>query len=768
MADEDHPERRAGARRVRVTNLEGWVIAAISLAAGVGAVFAHMRPTPWGPANVFWSFAGTAAVVWAGATARWWLLASAAVAVTPLSSGPWVGAAVAGFGAALAVGYGHQRLPIVRAVSGALTAQAVVRAKLDWFHGATALLAIVLALAVGLSGLGRRSRWVRRRARQICFVVGAFVGVAILGAAVAGVTAQSALTQSRTVLRQALSALRGGDFEKASQLIEKSRSQLRRGADAFERPWSVLAQAVPVVGQQVDALHRVADAGANMSEVAGTSISQIDLDSLTVRDGVVDLTAIELLKEPMSKTYAALVGMNSAFNHRGDSWLIGPLASRLKPVADEVSDLLRQTRVGLDTVEVAPSLLGKDGPRTYFVAFTTPAEARGSGGFMATWAELHVDHGRIDVVKTGNTIDLTSKNTRPVLQLSSEYVRRWGGFGAGNGRTPVSVDFWSNITMPPDLPTVADVISQLYPKSGGKAIDGVITVDIPTIARFLKITGPLTVPGLDQQLTDANAAQYLFYDQYEKFSDDDTRDKVMATITEQMLSAVFDKSLPGVRVMAEAIGPSISERRLTVWSLHSEDQPLLQAIGIDGALPNGDSTVDGFAVMVNNAAGNKVDAYLRRDVSYSAVVDTARSRVTGTLETTLTNTVTNPDRLSQYAVGNLVGLPTGTNRMFLSVYSKLPVEASTLDGQPVPINSQREKGWYVSSLFLSIAPGQQRVFTLKVAGQVDRRLPYTVVAVPQPSVQPDTVRLSVVTSSGDLVAQRAGPFNALVSLPETG
>ena len=34
-------------------------------------------------------------------------------------------------------------------------------------------------------------------------------------------------------------------------------------------------------------------------------------------------------------------------------------------------------------VQLAPSMLGRDGPRTYFVAFTTPAEARGSAG---SWA----------------------------------------------------------------------------------------------------------------------------------------------------------------------------------------------------------------------------------------------------------------------------------------------------------------------------------------------------------------------------------------------
>ena len=42
MADEDHPERRVGARRVRVTHIEAWIIAGIAIVAGIGAAVAPM------------------------------------------------------------------------------------------------------------------------------------------------------------------------------------------------------------------------------------------------------------------------------------------------------------------------------------------------------------------------------------------------------------------------------------------------------------------------------------------------------------------------------------------------------------------------------------------------------------------------------------------------------------------------------------------------------------------------------------------------------
>ena len=115
-------------------------------------------------------------------------------------------------------------------------------------------------------------------------------------------------------------------------------------------------------------------------------------------------------------------------------------------------------------------MLGGDGPRTYFVAFTTPAEARGLGGFMGTWAELRADDGRLEVDPNGS--DRRADRRRmgaapPVLDGPADYLARYGRFGAGVDGEPVAVDFWSNVTMSPDFPSITEVFAQLYPASGG-------------------------------------------------------------------------------------------------------------------------------------------------------------------------------------------------------------------------------------------------------------------------------------------------------------
>ena len=76
-------------------------------------------------------------------------------------------------------------------------------------------------------------------------------------------------------------------------------------------------------------------------------------------------------------------------------------------------------------------MLGANGKRVYFIAFTTPAEAHGLGGYMGNWAEITMDQGHISVTGFGRTADLavdgdtahwvqiTARRTSPMLRRRS-------------------------------------------------------------------------------------------------------------------------------------------------------------------------------------------------------------------------------------------------------------------------------------------------------------------------------------------------------------
>ena len=333
-----------------------------------------------------------------------------------------------------------------------------------------------------------------------------------------------------------------------------------------------------------------------------------------------------------------------------------------------------------------------------------------------------------------------------MLNGPADYIARYGKFGAGVNGAPVAVDFWSNVTMSPDFPSVTEVFAQLYPASGGTEIDGAIALDVETIARFLELTGPVQVEGPEGiiRLSSGDAVSYLLRDQYADIADDEVRDNVLEAITTQLVHDIFGGDLPGPRVLAETLGPAMAEGRMVIWSRHQEDQPLLQRLGIAGDLPAPDG--DGLAVVSTNGGANKLDAYLRRSIGYDARVDEGTGRIESVLTIRLANDA--PTDLPPAAGGNPFGLPPGTNRQYLSVYSPWELTGAELNGEATGMEPEHELGWNVFSRFVDIPPGGEVEVRLRFAGALPTNSPYTLTVRSQPLTYPDVVSIDVRTTQG--------------------
>ena len=439
---------------------------------------------------------------------------------------PWAVAAAVAFVIAVVIGMRRLSLPAGRALSAALTINILLRWDPSWRFGMSALVTGLVAALIVVTGLSRRGRFARQTVRRAATVLAIIAGIAILGAGVATAQAYGDLRNGERALRRAASALQQGDIPLAVEQLDRSNQLLERAADALDRPWARPALALPVIGQHLDAIVDIGHGAVDLTDEATASVAQVDVESLRFVNGVIDLDAIELLEQPVSRINAALRQMSAALTSGRSPWLVAPIGNRVDHLGAEIDELVEQTDRALTAVQLAPSMLGGDGPRTYFVAFTTPAEARGLGGFMGTWAELHADDGRLEVIRTGRTSELSTAQgeARTVLNGPADYIARYGKFGAGVDGAPVAVDFWSNVTMSPDFPSVTEVFAQLYPASGGTEIDGAIALDVETIARFLELTGPIAVEGPEGmiRLSSGDAVQYLFRDQYADIADEET------------------------------------------------------------------------------------------------------------------------------------------------------------------------------------------------------------------------------------------------------
>ena len=736
------------------SRIDHLVVAGAAVAASVGAALASGEPTGGSPADVAWRMAFAALVVLAGAKARRWTwLAVAGVAAAAAPDAVTGIPALVGLAVAVVNVTIGRRTRMAGAVVAGLSVQTLLRLELTEPHGAASLVALAAVAPLLVTAYQRSARGVRRGVR-IGIAAGLGVALALAAAqALAVVDARSSVANGIEAARSGFDAARAGDETAAVEEFEAAAAAFGDANDALSAPWALAGQGVPLLGQHARAMARVTDAGAELAATAAGATGDAPLDELRFSEGVLDLTQVDAFTEPLERAEAALLDAASVVDDVDDGWLVPPLADRVDQFADEVDEALPQAAAARQGVAVAPSLFGGDGLRRYFIAFTTPAEQRGLGGFLGNFGVLTADRGDVRLARSDEITHLQEALPEDATVTGPpDYVNRYGRFQPA--RAP------GDVTLSPDFPSVAQVIEELFTASGGQAIDGVILVDPFALEAFLNFTGPITVEGYPTPLTAENAADVLLREQYLSFGARNERKDFLEEASRKTFEALTSGDLPGPREVGDVLGPMVDQGRLLVHSFHPDEQAFFERIGLDGAFPTAEGG-DLLAVTTQNSSHNKGDSFLRRSVTYEAEVDPDSGVVQATATVTLVNEAP-PAGLPDVFIGNnpSVGtpqypdLPPGTNRMYLSLYSPLALAEATLDGQALPVESQVELGVNVYSQFVAVPPGGTVSLTFRLAGGIDLTDGYRLAVAGQATINPDRVEVTVRTADGTISSRR--------------
>lgn len=691
----------------------------------------------------------------------WWVPAAAIVAIGMLGAGPPLAAALAVLGATIAFAAGARRLPLAGAVVGALLVQLTLRLEWPERTGATALLTVLALLPIAASGFRRSPRMERRALKMAGIAMGAVAAVGVVTVLSAGLLARDDVIEGADALESGIEAVRRGDQNATRTSLLRANRSFAAARDTLDATWLLPGRLVPVVAQHVAAAQRVARVGGELALTGAQTVAASGLEDLQVENGRIDLTLVRDLRRPVDSALTGLAKAQRELDRAAASrWLVPPLADRLDEEIARLDRSQRQASVLLAVVEQLPALLGGDGQRRYFLAIQSPAELRGSGGIIGSYGEVTTDDGAVAVGNFGRDGDLNTRGTPPeqrTIPGPEDYLARYARF------EPQRV--WQNVSVSPHFPAVGEVISDLYPQSGGAAVDGVITVDPIALASLLQLVGPITVAPWPEPVTAANAEQILLHDQYVRL-EGSARTDFLGDVAEAVGRRLTTGSLPPPAAIVQALAPAVGGHHLSLWSRVPAEQALFRRIGADGGLPpvRGDS----LAVVNTNAGGNKLDWFLSRTSDYTARVDQATGRVSGRLTITLENDSPSAG-LPAYVIGSSLPSPvdpSGSNRTYLSVYSALRLAGARLDDVPVTMESAREVGRNVFSLYLVVPPGGSRTLTLDLAGEVPRGVDYRLDWRAQPLVRPETVSAKVVSAQDRvLVARPAGPLAEDENLP---
>lgn len=706
------------------------------------------EPSGYVPSDLLATAAlGVAAAVAGSRARRWtWLVLTGVAAAFVEGDGALLASALGVTLAFISSILRERRSAVMGATVGALGVQVILRMHIGLFFGDTALVAFCAVTPMLVSAFRHARRSTRTSVVRLA-IVSVFLGAgAACGLGLAVHAASDSMRDAAARAQRGLDAARDGDREAAVRELEASGREFARARRTLRAPWARPALALPILGHNARAATGLAISGEDVAAAAAAAAESVDYDELKASGGQIDLILLEEAQAPVREAAEVLDRSRRRLERASNPWLLSELGEPLSDLLGDITRASEDAEVAAGALDVAPTLLGGSSEKRYLIAFATPSETRYLGGFIGAWGELTVDDGRFELGESGRIDDLSSADgfeTRTIegvpgfTQRYAEWYPTW---------------FVQNATITPDFPTAAEVLRQLYFQATGRSIHGVIYVDPYGLAALLELSGPVRVEGLEGRLTWENAPELLLRDQYLMYDTIDERTDLLTSALEATFSALTERDLPGPRRLAAVLGPAVRQGRLYVEVFDDGGTDLLDRIGVRGDLPLAEGK-DFVSVRGANAAGNKIDAYLSRDMDYDIKYDPATGVVEGTLDITLANDAPSTG-LPDYVIGNRdsragneAGMSSGTNRMSLAVYTAAQVRSVTVDGRSAPYVSGRDKGHNVTTFRVDVPPGAKLVVSIELDGRVGSDSGYELLFDHQPMVNPD--RATVAVRSGN-------------------
>jgi hypothetical protein len=630
-------------------------------------------------------------------------------------------------------------------VIGALAVRAAVGSPLAM----TVVVAVGLVCALGyVVTLGSPGRG---RVALGLLVLGAAGAVAALPAVAALLDVyrpiHRAVASSRSLVKSDAAQLRG-----TSTRLAALQHTFGSSAQKLDKPAVKVGRSVPFLSANLRAATSSAHVAADLAGSARQVIDRANVNAASIHAATVDRRALRQLADDLSRVKTKLDRAAAQLGSgEGRELLVPELRTGVADLRTQLRSVDHRITTTLQGAQVAESSLGYDRPQRYFIAVQNNAESRATGGYIANYGILVADKGRLTLPDFRRTaeFDLPPAPHR-TLHASKEYANRYSRFDVSRE--------WTNVNMSPDLPTVARVMADQYKQFSGTTIDGVIAVDPIALSHLLRLTGPVRVEGWPTPITAANVVPITLHDEYIAYDKQlDNRIDFIGRVAKTVFDRLTNGGLTDLIKAGNVVHDATASRHLQFWSATPSAQRFFAGTHSAGAV--GSVRGDALMVTTQNAAANKLDYYLHRDVAYDAKVtrDGGDLRVDATLTVKLRNDAPATGE-PKYVIGPYDGrFKAGENRLFVTVYSPLNATSATVDGQPLELAGAPELGRLAHSAFVDLPAGTTRTVVLHLRGVVAGGGPYRLDVIRQPLVYDDTLAVQL-TGVGRKQLRQSGTF----------
>ncbi|MEK7550176.1 MAG: DUF4012 domain-containing protein [Patescibacteria group bacterium] len=308
---------------------------------------------------------------------------------------------------------------------------------------------------------------------------------------------------------------------------------------------------------------------------------------------------------------------------------------------------------GKPLLEIAPYILGIDGPRKYLVLFQNDKELRPTGGFLTAYSVTKVENAKFEPVSSNDIYNLDAKY-KPNIPAPDPIIAYIKGPYVLSKNWRLRDMNWS-----PDFEESMKLFSQEAKSVGIEEFDGIIGVDTQLLVNLLNAIGPIGVPGFGNFSTlvepKCNCPQVIY--ELESFADTegpivwdpvsgkivftppnyDNRKKIIGPLMNSVLANALGQPKEKLPALFGAAYKSVTEKHVLFYLFDEKVQKAVSDFGIAGKIEEYQG--DYLHINDSNLGGRKSNLYVKHEVGQEIEIEKG-----GGIVKTITLTYNNPEK----------------------------------------------------------------------------------------------------------------------------
>ena len=482
-------------------------------------------------------------------------------------------------------------------------------------------------------------------------------------------------------------------------------------------PLVQLLEMVPVIGNDIKAAGIVATDGKLVLQGAQevSSVANQLVISGIGKEPMTDSALIASMRNSITAMNEAVQKLNTDLGTIDPTTLHFGLDSKIKSAKETVGVLATASTKITPIIQLGTILLEQPDQKRWFVAIQNLSESRATGGITGAYAILLTENGKVKLEEYGSDKKLLKMGKIKYKSYPKELRNIWGADLAD----------WRDINASAHAPYAAQLLADGWQQLRGEQVDGVLFVGQGIVSELSGAVGPIEVRGVTVDPT--NVIDFLSKDIYAKFTKVAEKDAVVGELAKEMFQRLIDGKISASGFLKSAVADNTGDR-LMAWAQNTKVQEKFASYKLSGEVS--DKFGPNVLVTVNNAGGNKLEAYASISINYAhgqCNVDT----FTGFQgrKSSVSIDVTNgapASGLPAYVVPRLDAdfgedRPKGSNRELITVYGPVGSEAesATINGEAAFVSTGVDRNRPIWVFDIQLLAGETKKLVINLVEPIN-------------------------------------------------